>query len=43
MFNGQELHMDPLGDALAFLSAPCWAFYPAILRRIGTAETVAYI
>lgn len=36
MFNGQELHVDPLGDALAFLAALVWAFYSVILRRIGT-------
>ena len=32
MFNGQELHVDPLGDALAFLAALVWAFYSVILR-----------
>ena len=36
MFNGQELHVDPLGDALAFLAALVWAFYSVILRKIGT-------
>ena len=36
MFNGQELHVDPLGDALAFLAALVWALYSVILRKIGT-------
>ena len=36
MFNGQELHVDPLGDTLAVLAALVWAFYSVILRKIGT-------
>lgn len=36
MFNGQELHMNPLGDALTFLAALIWALYSVILRKIGT-------
>lgn len=36
MFNGQDMHLDPLGDALAFLAALVWAVYSVILRKIST-------
>lgn len=36
MFNGQEMHLDPVGDVLAVLAALVWAFYSVVLRKIGT-------
>lgn len=36
MLNGQELHLDPVGDLLAVTAALVWALYSVILWRIGT-------
>ena len=36
MFNGQEMHLNPTGDLLAFGAALVWSVYSVILRKIGT-------
>ena len=41
VFNGQiVLKLDPLGDALAFAAALCWAVYSLLLRKVSSYDSV---
>jgi len=44
VFNGQfVLKLNPIGDALSFFAALCWAFYTIILKRIGSRYNSLFI
>lgn len=41
VFNGHlYLKLDPMGDALAFAAALCWAFYSLLLRKVSGYNSV---
>ena len=42
MFNGQELHVDPLGDTLAVMAALVWAFIYGILFILPAAAVLGF-